>query len=214
MEDLGLTMSCAQDIFGESQEIQLLPNGANVPVTNENRLMYIILYANWLLNGRIREQVSCFVRGMRSVFSEEYFSIFFPDEIDTLISGGKNEIDIDDLQRSTMYQGFDLNNASESAYILKFWKYLKELPNEQKEKFLLFVTGLERSPLLGFRFMSTPFTINKRPIEGDEERVYPTASTCANLLSLPYFGNTPHGLKKMQETISEAINSNQGFYLA
>lgn len=103
VEDLGLTMTVAQDIFGESQEIQLLPNGANVPVTNENRLVYIILYANWLLNGRIREQVSNFVRGMRSVFSEEYFSIFFPDEIDNLISGGKNEIDIDDLQKHTKY---------------------------------------------------------------------------------------------------------------
>jgi len=34
---------------------------------------------------------------MRSVFSEEYFSIFFSDEIDKLISGGKSEVDIDDL---------------------------------------------------------------------------------------------------------------------
>ena len=59
--------------------------------------MYVILYANWLLNGRMREQVNFFVRGLRSVFSEEYFSIFFPDEIDTLISGGKSEVDIDDL---------------------------------------------------------------------------------------------------------------------
>ena len=74
-----------------------MPNGANVPVTAENRLMYVILYANWLLNGRMREQVNFFVRGLRSVFSEEYFSIFFPDEIDTLISGGKSEVDIDDL---------------------------------------------------------------------------------------------------------------------
>lgn len=45
-------------------------------------------YANFLLYGRMREQIAYFVRGMRSVFSEEFFSIFFPDEIDTLISGG------------------------------------------------------------------------------------------------------------------------------
>ena len=55
VEDLGLTMTVAQDVFGDSREIELLPNGANVPVTNDNRLMYIILYANWLLNGRMRE---------------------------------------------------------------------------------------------------------------------------------------------------------------
>ena len=76
------------------------------------------------------------------------------------------------------------------------------------------MTGLERSPLLGFGFMSTPFTIAKRVTDGDQDRVYPTASTCANLLSLPYFGNTHMGLRKLEETLTEAINSNQGFYLA
>ena len=55
VEDLGLTMTVAQDVFGDSREIELLPNGANVPVNNENRLLYVILYANWLLNGRMRE---------------------------------------------------------------------------------------------------------------------------------------------------------------
>ena len=130
VEDLGLTMTVAQDVFGDSREIELLPNGANVPVTNDNRLMYIILYANWLLNGRMREQVNYFVRGMRSVFSEEYFSIFSPDEIETLISGGKSEIDIDDLQQNAKYNGWDLNNASQKAYLTHFWKYVRAMYNE------------------------------------------------------------------------------------
>ena len=98
VEDLGLTMTVAQDTLGVNQGIELLRDGANVPVTNENRIMYIILYAKWLLSDRMRIQVGCFLRGMRSVFSEDYFSIFFPDEIDKLISGGKSEIDIDNLR--------------------------------------------------------------------------------------------------------------------
>ena len=107
------------------------------------------------------------MRGMRTVFGEEYFSIFFPDEIEKLISGGKSEIDIDDLQTHAKYQGWDLNNASEAAYLTHFWRFVKQMPNTQKEKLLLFVTGLERSPLLGFRFLNIPFTINKRVTEGD-----------------------------------------------
>ena len=74
--------------------------------------MYIMLYANWLLSGRMKEQVNFFVRGMRSVFGAEFFSIFFPDEIDTLISGGKSELDIDDLQTHAKYDGWDVNNES------------------------------------------------------------------------------------------------------
>lgn len=151
---------------------------------------------------------------MRSVFSEEYFSIFFSDEIDTLISGGKNEIDIDDLQKHAKYQGWDAKNADEHAYLQNFWNYVRHMENDQKEKLLLFVTGLERSPLLGFGFLSTPFTINKRVTDNEQDRIYPTASTCGNLLSLPYFGNTENGIRKMHETLREAINSNQGFYLA
>ena len=104
---------------------------------------------------------------MRSVFSEEYFSIFFPDEIETLISGGKSEIDTDDLQQNAKYNGWDLNNASQKAYLTHFWKYVRSMPNEQKEKLLLFVTGLERSPLLGFRYMSIPFTVSKRETDGE-----------------------------------------------
>jgi hypothetical protein len=33
VEDLGLTMTVVQDTFGVSQEIELVPNGANVPIT-------------------------------------------------------------------------------------------------------------------------------------------------------------------------------------
>ena len=129
VEDLGLTMTVAQDTFGVSQEIELVPNGANVPITSENRLVYVMLYANYLLNGRMKEQVACFIRGMRSVFSEEYFSIFFSDEIDTLISGGKNEIDIDDLQKHAKYQGWDANSPDERAYLQHFWNYVKQMEN-------------------------------------------------------------------------------------
>lgn len=215
VEDLGLTMTVAMDTFGLTQEIELLPNGANVPVTNENRLMYVSLYANWLLNGRIKEQNHAFVRGMRSVFSEEFFSIFYPEEIDTLISGGKSEIDTEDLRKFTKYQGWDLaNDGRQKEYLNHFWGFLARMPNDQKEKLLLFATGAERSPLLGFGFMSTPFTIAKREMAEGQDRAYPTASTCVNMLSLPYFGYTPAGLVKMEETLTEAINSNQGFYLA
>ena len=131
VEDLGLTMTAAQEVFGVSTEVELVRDGANIPVTKENRLMYVMLYATFLLHGRMREQVSFFVRGMRSVFSEDYFSIFFPDEIDTLVSGGHSEVDIDDLQKHSRYQGWDFNNnPDEVAYINHFWAFVKSMENE------------------------------------------------------------------------------------
>ena len=37
VEDLGLTMSIAENNFGLAQQIPLVPFGEEVPVTNENR---------------------------------------------------------------------------------------------------------------------------------------------------------------------------------
>jgi hypothetical protein len=47
--------------------------------------------------------------------------MFFPDEIQLLISGGKNEIDVKDLRQHTVYNGYGANDS----YINDFWKYLE-----------------------------------------------------------------------------------------
>lgn len=67
-----------------------------------------------------------------------------------MISGGLNDIDIDDLRIHTTYNGY----AANDKYIQQFWSYLKSLPPKQKEKFLFFVTGTDRPPLLGFKYMN------------------------------------------------------------
>ena len=40
-EDLCLTFSVANDDFGSNKEIDLIPNGSNVEVTNSNKQRYI-----------------------------------------------------------------------------------------------------------------------------------------------------------------------------
>ena len=48
-------MAVTQDNFGVSETISLVPNGENVEVTNENKLAYIMYYANYMLNTRTME---------------------------------------------------------------------------------------------------------------------------------------------------------------
>lgn len=40
-EDLCLTFSIANDDFGQNNEINLIPNGSEIPVTNANKNHYI-----------------------------------------------------------------------------------------------------------------------------------------------------------------------------
>ena len=50
MEDLGLFMAVSESVFGQTYQVPLEPNGEAIPVTNENKLKYIMLYANYTLN--------------------------------------------------------------------------------------------------------------------------------------------------------------------
>ena len=90
------------------------------------------------------------MQGMHEVIDPEMLTMFFPDEIQLLISGGRNEIDIADLRAHSVYNGYD----QRESYINTFWQYLESLPNRQREKFLMFVTGSDRPPLLGFKYMN------------------------------------------------------------
>ena len=47
------------------------------------------------------------MEGMHEVIDPELLSMFFPDEIQILISGGRNDIDINDLRDNTVYNGYD-----------------------------------------------------------------------------------------------------------
>ena len=84
------------------------------------------------------------MRGLRAVFPEDYLSYFFPDEVELLISGGINEIDIDDLKDNTCLNHFEPEkNEEDRKYLDSFWDHLRSLPNEQKEKLLVFATGTD-----------------------------------------------------------------------
>ena len=143
---------------------------------------------------------------MQEVIEPELLSMFFPDEIQLLISGGLNEIDIGDLRQNTTYNGYSANDS----YIKEFWAYLESLPNRQKVKFLFFVTGTDRPPLLGFKYMNPQMMIARDHADsGDPKNRFPTAATCMSMLRLPKYKNK----EDMKRTLDYVINSNQGFNL-
>jgi ubiquitin-protein ligase E3 C len=138
------------------------------------------------------------------VIKKEDLGLFFSDEVQLLISGGKNEIDIDDLRRNTFYHGF----RDSDPYIREFWNYLRTSSNEERENFLLFVTGTNRPPLLGFKYLNPQFCIHQILLNPGEQRL-PTSQTCMNMLKLPHYGDPD----RMKQQLSYAINSNSGFGL-
>lgn len=67
VEDLGLVFSAEDDTFGKRTSIPLVPGGENIAVTNENRLQYVQLLADWHINGRLERSALAFASGMKQV---------------------------------------------------------------------------------------------------------------------------------------------------
>ena len=60
VQDLGLDFTIVSEEIGLAVVADMKPGGANIPVTNENRIEYIHLVADFKLNRQIRSQCLAF----------------------------------------------------------------------------------------------------------------------------------------------------------
>ena len=105
VDDLALAFTAVDTALGTHKEVPLIPNGDNIPVTNENKLKYIYMVAHYRLNVKLRPQCNAFIRGMRDVIPVSWLGIFSENELQSVISGIKRKIDINELQQHTKYVG-------------------------------------------------------------------------------------------------------------
>lgn len=57
------TFSVDNDKFGVVETIDFIPNGRNIPVTEENKQEYVRLMVEWKLTGSVKEQLDEFLKG-------------------------------------------------------------------------------------------------------------------------------------------------------
>ena len=186
------------DDFGEDRIVDLIENGRNIPVTEENKQEYVQLVAEYRLTGSVKDQLENFLKGFNDIIPAELISIFNEQELELLISG-LPDIDVDDWKANTEYH----NYTPSSPQIQWFWRLvlftfpniymmLISLPSavagfssEERAKLLQFVTGTSKTPLNGFADLEgmngiTKFNIHKD--YGNKDRL-PSSHTCFNRTS-------------------------------
>ncbi|MED6147694.1 E3 ubiquitin-protein ligase upl6 [Stylosanthes scabra] len=209
ISELELYFVIVNNEYGEQTEEELLPGGRNLRVTNDNVITFIHLVANHRLNFQIRQQSSHFLRGFQQLIQKDWIDMFNEHELQLLISGSLDSLDVDDLRQHTNYAG----GYNSDHYVIEiFWEVLKGFSLENRKKFLKFVTGCSRGPLLGFRYLEPLFCIQRAAGTASEEALdrLPTSATCMNLLKLP-----PYQSKEQMETkLLYAINADAGFDLS
>ncbi|KAI9817978.1 MAG: hypothetical protein M1832_004499 [Thelocarpon impressellum] len=188
---------------------ELKPNGTNIPVTNENRLVYISYIARHRLQVQPHLQTSAFLRGLGEIIQPSWLSMFNQSELQTLVGGDSSEIDVADLRDNTLYGGvYSIgDDQQEHSSVKLFWEVMRTLSDSDRRKVLKFVTSTPRAPLLGFGQLNPRFSI--RDAGPDQDRL-PTTSTCVNLLKLPRYSSA----STLREKLLYAVHSGAGFDLS
>ncbi|XP_968359.1 ubiquitin-protein ligase E3C [Tribolium castaneum] len=203
VSDLGLDFTTVNNDLGETRVVELKPHGSNIQVTNENRLEYIQRLADLKLNVQLKKQCMAFREGLDSVVPLLWLKLFNHNELQVIIGGDTQEIDLSDLKAHTVYGG---EFTADHPTVNLFWKILNTFTDTQKKMLLKFVTSCSRPPLLGFKELNPQFCIQS---SGSEDRM-PTASTCLNLLKIPIIKEE----EVLRNKLLQAIEQQAGFELS
>ncbi|KAF9903122.1 hypothetical protein EC991_004148 [Linnemannia zychae] len=202
-EALSLNFTVNDEEMGQTVTRELIPNGANIMVTRENRIQYIYLTAHYRLNKQIDRQCRAFFQGLSDLIDPKWLWMFNQQELQVMLGGAQTGISLKDLQQNVVYSNFERTDPT----IEYFWSVVEEMSEEDRRLLVKFVTSCARPPLLGFAELNPKLCIRNA---GQEEDRLPTSSTCMNLLKLPAFTSR----QRLKEKLMYAIHSEAGFDLS
>ncbi|CAG0924885.1 unnamed protein product [Notodromas monacha] len=114
---------------------------------------------------------------------------------------GNEDYDWDQLEKSSEYKN---GYTKDDPTVRIFWQVFHGLTTDEKKRFLKFLTGTDRIPILGMKSVKLLF----QPTGGGE-RYFPVAHTCFNLLDLPRYKSA----QVLREKLLLAIQQTEGFTL-
>ena len=203
-----------KDENGNIKEIELIPGGSNISLSNENKNLFIekIIYVETLM--RCEEQIQRLRKGFLSLFGEE-IKIFKIEEFDFLLSGQRT-IDLEDWKKNTIYKGHYNENNQTIKY---FWQVLSELSQNDLFIFYFFCTSSTHVPLDGFNSLKgvnnkiQKFTIEPKlslilDESGENTFKLIEAKTCFNRIFLPEYGT----IEEMRKAIDIIIGNDTQFF--
>ena len=215
VSDLCLYFTAIDRSGAEEREIQLIPRGDTVAVTNSNVPRYLHCMSIYLLRAQMYRQVSSMRAGFEIMMRKRWLNMFTPAELRLLISGNRaGSMDVDDMAANCDFSGgYDASHPT----IRAFWSVMREITPDEQRQVLKFITSCSNTPLLGFSHLEPKLCIHRSGTAGtdapdataDLSRL-PTAATCMNLLKLPPYDSKA----SLKEKLMYAVKSGSGFDLS
>ncbi|XWW98615.1 hypothetical protein V2A60_006615 [Cordyceps javanica] len=193
------------DRYGSLVAIPLCDGGERRPVTNANRREYVDLYIRYVLDTSVRRQFDPFRRGFYNVCGGNAFSLFRPGEIELLIRGSDEPLDVDSLRAVAEYQNWDNKQPDGVEPVVSwFWETFKQAEPGDQRRLLSFITGSDRIPATGAASLRI-----KVSCLGEDCLRFPVARTCFNQLSLWRYRTR----QKLEYVLWRAVKESEGFGL-
>ncbi|KAI8634067.1 HECT-domain-containing protein [Xylariaceae sp. FL1651] len=191
--------------YGTRIRVPLCPGGEAKMVTNANRKEYVDLYVRYLLDTSVTRQFEPFKRGFFTVCAGNALTLFRPEEIELLVRGSDEPLDITSLKAVAAYTNWPKGSSPETERtIVWFWDTFENATPTDQRRLLSFITGSDRIPAMGAA--SLVIRIN---CLGDDEGRFPSARTCFNILSL----YRCRSREKLERLLWRAVNESEGFGL-
>ncbi|KAM5338406.1 putative E3 ubiquitin-protein ligase HERC6 isoform 2-T2 [Glossophaga mutica] len=198
-DDMGEALNLQFSIHWDQKDVNLTTNEITVLVDQTNKKDYISKCVDYIFNTSIEDVYEEFKRGFHKVCDKEILKLFHPKELMTAIVGN-TDYNWKQFEKNSKYgKGYWESHPT----IVMFWEAFHKLTLDEKKKFLFFLTGNDRQTVRGLQQMGIIFQCP----ETSSERDNPVSLVCHNILFLPKYST----MKRMEEALQVAINSNRGF---
>ncbi|XP_069050124.1 E3 ubiquitin-protein ligase HECTD3 [Lepisosteus oculatus] len=160
-------------LLSDGRMVELVSGGGSTAVTFEDRREFIRLVQKARLEEN-REQIAAMQAGLVKVVPQAVLDLLTWQELEKKVCGDP-EITVEALKRLTRYE--DLEQSDERVQYL--WEALTNFTNEDRSRFLRFVTGRSRLPAPIYIFPDKQGT--------ETTDALPQSSTCSSTLYLPNY---------------------------
>lgn len=170
-------------VLSDNTLVNLVPGGADKFVDYEDRTEYIRLVRNCRM-GEGKLQIEAIRRGLLKVLSQAVLDLLTWQELERRVCGDP-DLTVEALKKCMHYE--DINENDRRVKFL--WKALENFTNDDRSRFLRFVTGRRRLP--------APLFIcpGRSSVQADS---LPEAATCSSTLFLPEYSSAKVAEEKIR----------------
>ncbi|KAM9322367.1 E3 ubiquitin-protein ligase HECTD3-like [Pholidichthys leucotaenia] len=175
----------------DGQMVELIPGGSNVAVCYEDRSEFIRLVQKARME-ESKQQIAAMQAGLLKVVPQAVLDLLTWQELEKKVCGDP-EITVEALKRLTRYEDLEQSDVR----VQYFWEALSNFTNEDRSRFLRFVTGRSRLP--------APIYVYPDKQDSETTDALPQSSTCGSTLYLPNYPSAKVYEEKLRYAVYNCV---------